>query len=103
MAQIDLTPESFSVSYKRDGQERHAVLDVLEMRLLFEDLEAKHTLARRDGKVYATRAFLADAASELQKIGIEGATVSEAFQIWTNLGNVVESIKKNTNGESGSE
>ncbi|MFN4768939.1 MAG: hypothetical protein ACK5JL_02775 [Candidatus Kapaibacterium sp.] len=103
MAQIDLTSESFSVSYKRDGQERNATLDVLEMRLVFEDLERKHALERRDGQVYATRAFLSDVASELQKMGVDGATVSEAFQIWTKLGSVIEAIKKNTNGESGSE
>ena len=103
MAQIDLTSDSFSVAYKRDGQERTAFLDVLEMRLLCDELEARHTLERKNGQVYATRAFLADVASELSKMGVEGATVYEAFQIWSKLGTVIEAIKKNTSGESGLE
>lgn len=103
MAQIDLKPESFQVAFKRDGVERVADLDVLDVRLMFEDMERKHTLERRDGNVYATRAFLSEVASELQKMGVDGATVSEAFQVWTRLSSVIEAIKKNTNVESGSE
>lgn len=100
MAPIELKDESFPVLLRRNGQEHYVQLDLLETRLMFEDLEGKHSLRKENGKVYATREFLSEVASHLQEKGITEATPTMAYQLWTRMNEVYDAIKKNMLEES---
>jgi hypothetical protein len=104
VAHIDLKDESFSVVIQKTGAEPVTVaVDLLETRLMFEDMEKRFPLERRDGLVYASRDFLRAAANELKEMGVTDATPTMAFQLWSRLGEVAEAVKKNTNEGSESD
>jgi hypothetical protein len=96
---LELSDESVQLVVKRGGAEGEPIsVDLLEARLLCEELEAKHKLETRDGMMHATREFLRDLAAGLNEMGID-ATPSIAAQLWTRLASVIEDLKKNTPSE----
>jgi hypothetical protein len=97
MGKIEVRDDSIEVLIKRQSEPPNSVaVDLLELRMLVEELEAKHPMKREKGMVYATREFLRDLATQLKEIGVEGATPSMAFQLWSKLSEAVEALKKNT-------
>ena len=97
MGKIEVREDSIEVLIKRQSEPSTSVsVDLLELRMLVEELEAKHPMRREKGMVYATREFLRDLATQLNEIGVEGATPSMAFQLWSKLSEAVEALKKNT-------
>jgi hypothetical protein len=93
---LQFQDETVEVGIKRpDGEVRPVKLDVLELRLLCQELERKHSLKREGLKVFATRDFLNDFKSQLATMGIE-ASVNVAYQIWARAQEITDQLKKNT-------
>lgn len=97
MKTLELQDDSIAVVVKRgDVESKPYAVDLLELRLLVEELEEKHQLPIVDGRVQASRAFLRELAEGLQSMGVGDATPTVAAKLWQRLSEVVDALKKNT-------
>lgn len=56
--------------------------DLIELKLMFEQLEATHELTSVEGQFVATSEFLSEAAQSLSALGCPRKTQTVARQIW---------------------
>ncbi len=82
--ELKLTTGRKSIEFDHHGETAKFEYDIVEMKLLAEELEIRHGL-RRDGteKVGApTVPFLRDWAESLNHLGITGCTVDAGFRFY---------------------
>lgn len=89
---------AFNVVDTKGNKIWEAELDAFELRLLCEELERKHQLETKDGKLVASRNFLREVADELKQMGVVDCTVSLAYQLWCASSAEVNRVKKNMSG-----
>lgn len=78
---IDTGRRKFEIS--RNGETKLWEYDILELKLLFEELEAKHGLRNEKNEVLnPTGAFLHELASRLQVLHLDYCTLDVAFRIY---------------------
>jgi hypothetical protein len=83
----------FKFNIERSDSVTEHTLDVLDTKLLCEELEQQHALQKSgDGRLVATTDFLRDLAS---KLPIENCSSSIAYQVWVMASNKIAELKKN--------
>lgn len=93
---LEFTDELVQVGIKdATGEVKPVSIDVLELRLLCQDLENQFSLRREGTKVFATREFLAALRDQLKTMGVN-CSVNVAYQLWARLSEIEEGLKKNT-------
>jgi hypothetical protein len=98
---IELSDDTIELLLKnKDGSQEAFHVDALELRMVLEECEKRHTLEQKDGFQFATREFLQDVARGLVSLGIEYATVSMAYAAWAGFSRILEAQKKSTSTES---
>lgn len=78
-----------------DGNETPVEADLIELKLICEQVEEKHNLQVVNGEARPTPEFLADLAGVLQGCGFEGCTSTQAWQVWVTVGKSLVVLKKN--------
>lgn len=81
----------------RGVEDRTYDLDLLEVKLTCEEVEAEHRLVVKDGRVHPTTDFLRELAGRLKTLGLDGCTSTVAWQVWISTRDLIELLKKNTN------
>ena len=83
-----------------NGETVPATIDVLELKLLCEELEYKHHLEKNpDGSYKSSTDFLRDLAAQLALAGVPSPTVTLAYQLWHVAGAKLNELKKNINDQ----
>lgn len=57
--------------------------DVMELKLVCEELEAKHQLKEVDGRMESTGPFLLDLADAFERLGCPKCDATQALRVWT--------------------
>lgn len=77
-----------SIAVERGDESIQFEYDVVEMKLLAEELELRHGMRKTDSNKVdgPTVQFLREYASALSQLGIEGCTVDAAFRFYNLIG-----------------
>lgn len=86
--ELKLTNGRKSIEITRHGESSTFEYDIVEMKLLAEELEIKHGLRvdTKDKVASPTVPFLREYARALDHLGIPGCTVDAAFQFYNLIG-----------------
>lgn len=70
--------------------------DLMILQLTIERVESMHRLPVQAGFPTATPSFLEALSKEVDALGFDGCTPTQAFQIWNLAAAAIASLKKNT-------
>ncbi len=99
MARIELESDHEVEIVVKNGQEADKVVsvDLMDLRLVVEQIERRHNLTVDNGRIIGTREFFVDLSRVLAAdLGIEGLSTRQVHQLWVKLSDVTEALKKNT-------
>jgi len=75
------------------GETTEHRVDLLALKLTCEELEEKHGLQEKDGRMVSTAAFLLDLAAHIEAFGVEKCTPTMAWQMWISASEEMQNLK----------